>query len=56
MSTIEALQAAADAMRRSDLDYCAAHQVEQITDAEWDAALEAAEDALEDAMEVSDAR
>jgi hypothetical protein len=56
MTTNEALAMAVDVLRRADPAYCAAHQVEQITDAEWDAALEAAEDALEDAMEVSDAR
>ena len=42
-----ALAQAVDVMRRSDADYCAAHQVAQVTDAEWDAALEAAEDAME---------
>ena len=46
MSPLAALQLAADAMRRSDPNYCEAHGVAQTTDAEWDAALEAVEDAL----------
>jgi truncated hemoglobin YjbI len=49
MTPIEALRTAADAMRRADPAYCAAHQVEQITDGEWDAVLELVEDALDDA-------
>lgn len=48
---IAALQLAADAMRRADPGYCASHQVEQVTDAEWDAALARVEDALEAAQE-----
>jgi truncated hemoglobin YjbI len=47
MTPIEALRTAADAMRRADPAYCAAHQVEQITDGEWDAVLELVEDACE---------
>ena len=53
MTTTEALRAVADALRRADPAYCAAHQVEQTTDAEWDAVLELVEDALEDATEVA---
>jgi hypothetical protein len=44
------LGGAADAMRRIDSDWCAAHEVEQINDEEWDDALMKLEDALEVAL------
>jgi hypothetical protein len=47
MTTTEALRTAADAMRRADPAYCAAHQVQPITDGEWDAVIELVEDACE---------
>jgi hypothetical protein len=54
MTPIEALRTAADAMRRADPAYCAAHQVEQITDSQWDAVLELVEDACEAAPQPSE--
>jgi uncharacterized UPF0160 family protein len=44
---IEALRQLVDMVRRMDPDYIQSHQVEQTTDAEYDAALQRAEDALE---------
>lgn len=45
-----ALVAVVDVMRRSDTEYCGAHESEPVTDDEWDAALEKAEDALDATM------
>lgn len=50
MSVTQALARITDAVRRLDPAYCASHLVEQVTDAELDAALMAAEDALEMAV------
>lgn len=47
MTIIQALAKITDAVRRLDPAYCISHQVEQVTDAELDAALMAAEDVLE---------
>lgn len=44
---VAALDAACDAMRRSDPVYCCVMGVEQVTDAQWDAALARVEDALD---------
>jgi hypothetical protein len=46
MPPIEALRTAADAMRRSDPTWCLLHDVEQVSDVEWDDALALVEDAL----------
>jgi hypothetical protein len=44
---LDALQVAANAMRRCDPSWCAAHEIEQITDVEWDDALATVEDAID---------
>lgn len=38
----------ASAMRRCDIDYCMSHDVEQVSEHEFDGALQRAEDALDD--------
>jgi hypothetical protein len=43
------LARAVDLLRRADPAWCAAHEVAQPDDAEWDATLTVLEDALEDA-------
>ena len=48
---VETIRQLVDVLRRADPAYCKAHGVEQITDAEWDAALEAGEDAIEQQQE-----
>jgi hypothetical protein len=45
-----ALVALVDVVRRSDTEYCGAHESEPVTDDEWGAALEKAEDALDATM------
>lgn len=50
---IAALQAAADAMRRSDPTYCAAMDVAHVSDVEFDAALARVEDALDAVREAA---
>jgi uncharacterized ferredoxin-like protein len=48
-----ALMRAADAMRRCDPAWCAAHEVEQINDVDWDDALAMVEDAVDDCREAT---
>lgn len=44
---LEVIGLLVDAMRRSDPDYCAAHECDQCSEEDWDIALAAGEDALE---------
>ena len=46
---LDALKAAADVLRRMNLNWCALHDVPQTTDLEMDDALAAVEDAIENA-------
>lgn len=48
---IAALRACVDVLRRADPVWCEVMSVEQVTDAEWDAALARAEDAIDSARE-----
>lgn len=48
---IAALRACVDVLRRADPVWCEVMFVEQVTDAEWDAALARVDDALEAAQE-----
>lgn len=48
---VRALIVAVDSMRRCDPVWCAAMNVKQVSDMEWDLALAIAEDALEAAQE-----
>jgi hypothetical protein len=44
---LECVAVLVDAMRRSDPEYCIAHECEQTTDEDWDTAISAGEGCLE---------